>query len=324
MKKILVTGGAGYIGSNLVDVLLEQGSQVVVIDNLSTGKRENIHQHLSNSNFTFIEETILNEKLMDELIGQVDQVYHLAAAVGVKYIVDTPLEGILTNVRGSEIVFKLALQHAKPVLFTSTSEIYGKSKALPFKEDGERVLGPTTVARWSYSTAKALDEHLAFAYHGKGLAVSVIRYFNSYGPRVDIKGYGSVIAQFIRQALKGEPLTIFGDGKQTRCFTYVSDTIAGTLLAANKENAGGQVFNVGNDEEISIIELAKMIKRLTATQSKLEVIPYEKYYGKGYEDTRRRVPDISLAKKEIGYKPRVGLEEGLKKTIAWFKEFYQL
>jgi UDP-glucose 4-epimerase len=322
MKKILITGGAGYIGSNLVDGLLAQGHKVVVIDNLSTGKIENIQHNLKNQQYNFIKGTILNEKLMQQLISKVDLVYHLAAAVGVKNIIDFPLEGLLSNVAGTEIVLKFAYQYKKRILIASTSEIYGKNTNLPFKEDADRILGPTTVFRWSYSTAKALDEHLAFAYAKRGLKVSIVRYFNSYGPRIDEKGYGSVVAQFIRQALRGDPITVHGDGRQTRCFTFITDTLKGTQLAAEKESAVGQVFNIGNNKEIAIFELAELIKKLTSSNSKIVFLPYHKYYGKHFEDTRRRRPSIRKAEHRLHFKPKVNLQAGLQKTIAWCKEHY--
>ncbi|HOY63202.1 MAG TPA: SDR family NAD(P)-dependent oxidoreductase, partial [bacterium] len=230
MKRLLVTGGCGVIGSHLVDRMLENGCHVTVVDNLSTGKIENIEHNLRNPNFHFLNSTIMNETMMEELIKDCDAIYHLAAAVGVKYIVDDPLSGILTNVKGTEIVLELAYRYWKRVLFASTSEVYGKSEKVPFQEDTERILGSTKVDRWSYSTAKAVDEHLCFAYHSRGLPVSIVRYFNSYGPRIDERGYGSVVAKFISQALNNQDVTVHGDGTQTRCFTYIEDTVRGTLL----------------------------------------------------------------------------------------------
>jgi len=264
----------------------------------------------------------MNEPLMDELIRGCSAVYHLAAAVGVKYICDDPLQGILTNVRGTEIVLDLAFKYWKRVIFASTSEIYGRSDKVPFKEDSERILGSTKVDRWSYSTSKALDEHLCFAYSAKGLPVSIVRYFNSYGPRIDERGYGSVVAKFISQALKNEPMTVHGDGKQTRCFTYIEDTIRGTLLAGSMKEALGEAFNIGNNRETTILELAEMIKELTGANSEIVKLPYEEFYGYRYEDTRRRIPDIDKAGRLLGFKPGVDLSEGLRKTIAWAGEHY--
>jgi len=322
MKKALVTGGAGVIGSHLADKLLARGYDVTVIDNLTTGKVANIEENIGRPDFHFLNNTIMNEKLMEELIRDCTIVYHLAASVGVKYIVDDPLQGILTNVKGTEIVLDLAFKYWKRVLFASSSEIYGRSENVPFAEDSERILGATTVDRWSYSTAKAVDEHMCFAYAHKGLPVSIVRYFNAYGPRIDERGYGSVVAKFISQALRNEPITIHGDGKQTRCFTYIEDTIKGTILAGEKKESIGHVFNIGNNRESTIAEIAEMIVSLTGSTSKITYVPYEKAYGERYEDTRRRMPDISKAKQFLGFEPAVPLEEGLKRTIEWAKENY--
>ncbi len=323
MKRLLVTGGCGVIGSHLVDRMLENGCHVTVVDNLSTGKIENIEHNLRNPNFHFLNSTIMNETMMEELIKDCDAIYHLAAAVGVKYIVDDPLSGILTNVKGTEIVLELAYRYWKRVLFASTSEVYGKSEKVPFQEDTERILGSTKVDRWSYSTAKAVDEHLCFAYHSRGLPVSIVRYFNSYGPRIDERGYGSVVAKFISQALNNQDVTVHGDGTQTRCFTYIDDTVRGTLLTGEKDEAVGDVFNIGNNRETSVGELAQMIIRLTGSKSKIVNILYEEAYGDSYEDTRRRVPDINKAKQRLGFEAQTRLEEGLNKTIEWAKENYR-
>ncbi len=323
MKRLLITGGCGVIGSHLVDRMLENGCHVTVVDNLTTGKIENIEHNLRNPNFHFLNSTIMNETMMEELIRDCDAIYHLAAAVGVKYIVDDPLSGILTNVKGTEIVLELAYRYWKRVLFASTSEVYGKSEKVPFQEDTERILGSTKVDRWSYSTAKAVDEHLCFAYHSRGLPVSIVRYFNSYGPRIDERGYGSVVAKFISQALNNQDVTVHGDGTQTRCFTYIDDTVQGTLLTGEKDEAIGDVFNIGNNRETSIGELAQMIIRLTGSKSKIVNILYEEAYGDSYEDTRRRVPDINKAKQRLGFEAQTRLEEGLNKTIEWAKENYR-
>ncbi|MEW5945311.1 MAG: GDP-mannose 4,6-dehydratase [bacterium] len=324
MTKALITGGCGVIGSHLIDALLDRGAFVTVIDNLSTGKITNVEHNLDNPRLHLINDSILNEALMDELIRDCTVVFHLAAAVGVKYICDDPLRGILTNVRGAEIVFACAFKYWKRVVFASTSEVYGRSDRIPFAEDGERVLGPTFIDRWSYSTGKAVDEHLAFAYSRKGLAVSVLRYFNSYGPRIDESGYGSVAAKFISQALRGAPITVHGDGRQTRCFTYIDDTIRGTLLAAESSRAKGEAFNIGSNRETSIEELAHMVREITGSPSKIVHVPYEDYYGEYYEDTRRRIPNIEKAGKMLGFEPVVELEEGLAKTVDWAKKHYKL
>ena len=320
--RVIVTGGAGYIGSHLVDALIKQGDEVLVIDNLSTGKIENLRHLLGQPAFHFINDSILNEPLLERFVPSMDRIYHLAAAVGVRNVLQDPLAAINTNVRGTEVVLGLAFKYWKRVVLASTSEIYGKAKQVPYHEDDDRVLGTTGVARWSYSMSKAIDEHFAFAYAAKGLPVAIVRYFNSYGPRLDERGYGSVVANFIRQALRGEPITVHGDGKQTRCFTYIDDTVAGTLLAGEAPGAAGEAFNIGSTRETSILDVAKTIKRLTRSKSPIELVPYASYYGEGFEDTRRRVPSVDKAKRLLGFSPKVDLETGLKKTIAWCRTHF--
>jgi UDP-glucose 4-epimerase len=315
--KVLITGGAGYIGSHLVDRMMDEGHDVFVVDNLVTGKIANISHHLGHERFQFVNDSILNEELMGSLISRVDLVYHLAATVGVKHVVQDPLSGVLTNVQGTEIVLKYAYKYWKRVLLASTSEIYGKTTRFPFSEDDDRVLGSTSIHRWSYSTAKAIDEHIAFAYFDKGLPVSIVRYFNSYGPRIDEQGYGSVVAQFIRQSLAGQALTVHGDGNQSRCFTYITDTIEGTIRAATMPGAIGRAFNVGTTEETRIIELARMITRITGSTSEIQFVPYDIAFGKGFEDTTRRLPDMTRARTYLQWEPRVRLTEGLPETLSW-------
>jgi UDP-glucose 4-epimerase len=295
---------------------------VLVVDNLSTGKIENIRHVLGHPTFHFINDSILNEALLERFVPSMDLIFHLAAAVGVRNVLQDPLAAINTNVRGTEVVLGLAFKYWKRLVLASTSEIYGKASHVPFREDDDRVLGSTAVARWSYSMSKAIDEHFAFAYAVKGLPVSILRYFNSYGPRLDERGYGSVVANLTRQALRGEPLTVHGDGKQTRCFTYIDDTVAGTLLASEVKEAIGEAFNIGSPNETSILDLAKLIKRLTRSKSPIAFQAYEAYYGEGFEDPRRRVPSADKAKRLLGFAPKVDLETGLKKTIAWCREHF--
>jgi UDP-glucose 4-epimerase len=318
--RILVTGGAGFIGSNLVDVLMEQGHEVTVIDNLSVGKAGNIEHHMESDCFHFVNDSILNVGTLERLIRRADLVYHMAAVVGVKYVVEDPLSAIVTNVRGTENVLELAFKYWVRTLIASSSEIYGKSTEVPLREGSDRLLGPTTVGRWSYSDAKAIDEYFALAYAKKGLPVTVVRYFNAYGPRLDPKGYGSVVAKFITQALQGETLTVYDDGKQTRCFTYIADTVEGTIRAATVREAAGQVLNIGSNREISINELVQLIRQLTGSRSEIIHVPYTSAYGTHFEETRRRVPDVSRAREVLGFEAQTVLEEGLSRALEWFRD----
>ncbi len=341
--KALVTGGAGFIGSHLVDALLADGWEVVALDNLSTGRRANIAHLAHEPRFHFYEGDICDEALVERLVRgdaarlvrgdaarlvrgdatqsvrRCDVIFHLAALVGVKHVVDDPLLGIRTNVRGTENILAAAYRHGVRVCVASSSEVYGDSSAIPFSEDGPRVLGPTWVPRWSYATAKALDEHLCFAYRDRGLAVSVVRYFNAYGPRLDPAGYGSVVARFIGQALAGEPLTVHGDGQQTRTFTYVADTVRATILAGTQPAALGEVFNVGAEVEITIEELAREIVARSGSRSQIVYQPYAEVFGPHFADPRRRVPDASKARRLLGYSAQVPLGEGLARTLEWFR-----
>ena len=321
--KNLITGGAGFIGSHLAEKLLSMGEEVVVVDNLSTGSIDNIKHLISNPGFSYHVDTIMNKKLMKKLIGKSDIVYHLAAAVGVKYIIDNPLESIQTNVGGTDIVLSLASSLGrKKVLLASTSEIYGKDRPGKhiFKEDDDRVLGPTTISRWSYSCTKALDEFLALAYwREKKLPVVIVRFFNTCGPRQTGR-YGMVVPRFVRQALSNKPITVYDDGKQTRCFTDVADAVQSVILLSKNPKAVGEVFNIGNpSNKITINALAKKIKSMVKSKSKIKYISYEAAYHKGFEDMRRREPDISKLKKVARFSPQIGTDRMLSRIIDYYK-----
>jgi UDP-glucose 4-epimerase len=317
--KVLVTGGAGYIGSHLVDALFADGHELYIIDNLSTGKIANVGHLLGRARFHFVNDSILNEDLLDRIIAEVDQVYHLAAVVGVKYVVENPLRGIYTNVTGTELVLEKAYKYWRRTVIASSSEVYGKSVDIPLHEEADSLFGPTSVARWSYAFSKAIDEHFAFAYADRGLPVSVVRYFNSYGPRLDPRGYGSVIAKFITQARLGQPLTVFADGGQTRCFTYIDDTVRGTILAGTVPEAVGLVFNIGSNRETSIRDLARAIRDLVGADSEIVNVPYRNVFGEKFEETRRRVPDVRRAAEILGLHADTPLEQGLETTLDWFR-----
>lgn len=317
--RVLVTGGAGFIGSHLVDALMAQGHTVTVLDNLSVGKIANIAHHLGKERFLFVNDSVLNPLTLERLVRRADLIFHLAAVVGVKYVVEDPLNAIIVNVRGTENVLELAFKYWVRTVIASSSEVYGKSTDIPLREDGDRILGPTFVPRWSYSDAKAIDEYFALAYAKKGLPVTVVRYFNAYGPRLDPCGYGSVVARFFTQALQGEPITVYEDGRQTRCFTYVADTVRGTILAGTVQEAAGQIFNIGSNQEITIRELAERIRSLTGSRSEIVHIPYASAYGDHFEEARRRVPDVTRARQVLGFEAQTTLEEGLRLTLEWFK-----
>ena len=316
-KKILISGGAGFIGSHLVEKLLKDNKEVFVVDNLSTGRLENIEHLKSNENFHFIEGSVLDEDLMKELIGKVEQVYHLAAAVGVKKILEEPLDCLLTNIKGTEIVLKEAEKRKVKVLITSSSEVYGKGDKVPFKEEDDRIYGSVYNNRWIYAFSKGVDEFLGLAYYKeKNVPVIIVRFFNVIGPR-QIGRYGMVVPTFIKQALKGEPITVYGDGNQTRSFADVDDIVKAIIKLIDVKQAEGQVINLGADREISINNLAKKVKELTNSSSKITHIPYSQAYPDGFEDLRRRVPDISNARRMIGYEPKFSLEETIKKIIKY-------
>lgn len=317
--RTLITGGAGFIGSHLAERLLAEGHQVSVIDNLSTGSFSNI-RHLENrQNFRFVIGTILDEQLMEQLVDACDEVVHLAAVVGMEYVLDHPLQSLTTNIRGTEIVLEKANRGKKKVIIASTSEIYGKNGERPFKEDDDRVLGPTRMGRWSYATTKAVDEFLALAYwRERKVPVIVVRLFNVIGPR-QTGQYGMVVPRFVKQALSNRPITVYGDGEQSRCFADISDVLVGLLELANHPDAVGEIFNLGSEEEIRINDLARKIKEMTHSASPIEHIPYKKAYGSSYEDLKYRVPDLTKIRNLLGYEPKVTLDQALRKII----DFYQ-
>lgn len=318
--KLLITGGAGFIGSHLAENLLAQGHEVFVIDDLSTGSIENIIALKGNPRFHYTIDTIKNLPVMAELVDRCEVVYHLAAAVGVKLIVESPVNTIETNIYGTEVVLQLANKKKKKVLITSTSEVYGKAESVPFKEDDDMILGPTIKGRWSYACSKAIDEFLAIAYfREKGLPIVIARLFNTVGPR-QIGRYGMVIPTLVQQALAGKPLTVHGDGRQSRSFTYVQDVVRALVALAAHPDAVGQVFNIGNDQEVTIADLAMLIKRRSGSSSEIVYVPYDQAYQEGFEDMRRRVPDTSKIRKLIGFKPSMNIEGIVDSVIEYYKE----
>ena len=318
--RALITGGGGFIGSHLAEKLLNQGDCVHIIDNFSTGQMENINHLRGQARFSYTVGSIMSEKTMEPLIEKADTIYHLAAAVGVKLIISEQIESLMTNIQGSEQILRLAHQKGnKKVIIASTSEIYGKNGSIPYREDADRLIGPTTKFRWSYSTTKAIDEYLALAYFKeKRLPIIIVRLFNTVGPR-QIGRYGMVIPRFIKQALLGEPITVYGDGSQRRCFGYVEDVVEGIIALSRCSEAVGDIFNIGNTEEITIACLARKIKKLTKSASKIVYIPYEEAYEEGFEDMPYRMPDITKINKLVGYEPKVCLQEMLMKTIEYFQ-----
>jgi UDP-glucose 4-epimerase len=315
MKRILVTGGAGFIGSHLCRALLDAGNEVAVLDDLSTGSRENLSGLLERPDFALHVGSVNDAAKVDALVEKADFVYHLASAVGVRLIIDQPVRTIESIVGGTTVVLEACNRHWKPFLLTSTSEVYGKGSRVPFCEDDDTVMGPTSTRRWSYACAKAVDEFLALAYWvERKLPVTVVRLFNTVGPR-QTGQYGMVIPNLVTQALKGEPITVFGDGTQTRCFTHVRDIVGALLTIPERPQALGQVINLGNNQEISILQLSQEIQRLTGTASPIKIIPYDQAYGPGFEDMHRRVPCIDKAKRLLDYQPRLGLEDILRDVI---------
>ena len=312
--RVLITGGAGFIGSHLADAYLERGDEVYIIDDLSTGRIENIQHLKGQPRFHYTIDTVHNHPLTAELVDQCDVVFHLAAAVGVKLIVESPVRTIETNVRGTEVVLSIANKKKKKVLVASTSEVYGLSTDVPFREDGNLVMGATTKGRWSYACSKAIDEFLALAYwREKKLPTVVVRLFNTVGPR-QTGQYGMVIPTFVRQALSGRPITVYGDGKQSRCFGYVGDIVGALIKLMDHKDAVGNVFNIGSNEEISILQLAQRVKELTQSKSEIVFVPYDEAYEEGFEDMPRRVPDISKIHNLVGFQPQMSLD-GILETV---------
>jgi UDP-glucose 4-epimerase len=317
--RALITGGAGFIGSHLAEALLERGDDVAVIDDLSTGRMENIQHLKPKPRFSYTIDTIQNRAVVAELVDNADVVFHLAAAVGVRLIIESPVQTIETNVKGTELVLEVAAKKRKTVIVASTSEVYGKANILPFSEDNDIVLGPTSKSRWSYACSKAIDEFLALAYfRERHVPVCIVRFFNTVGPR-QTGQYGMVVPNFVQQALSGRPITVFGDGKQSRCFTWVGDAVSAVIALAGLGEAVGQVFNVGSESEITIADLAYLVKEKTASQSPVVFVPYEKAYEEGFEDMPRRVPDLAKIRQLTGYKPTVDLPEILDAIIEYYR-----
>jgi len=315
--KALITGGAGFIGSHLADLLLEHGHSVIALDNLSTGQHKNIEHLLNRTDFEFVLGSILNADLVDDCVSRSDVVFHLAAAVGVELIVEKPLESLATNIRGSEIVFEKAHKHGAKILVTSTSEIYGKNTSDRLGEEDDRILGSPLKSRWSYSEAKAIEEILAYTYYKqKGLHSVIVRLFNTVGPR-QTGHYGMVIPRFVSQAVRGEAVTVYGDGSQTRCFCYVGDVVKALLALIEHPEAVGRVFNIGGQGEVSIEALAQRIIDLSESDSKLRYVPYEEAYEEGFEDMQRRVPDTTRARELIGFEPSDDLDDIIRMVIDY-------
>jgi UDP-glucose 4-epimerase len=313
--RVLITGGAGFIGSHLADAYLQRGDDVLVIDDLSTGTIENIRHLKDHPRFHYTIDSVHNQPVTAELVDQCDVVVHLAAAVGVKLIVESPVRTIETNVRGTEVVLALANKKKKRVLIASTSEVYGLSTDVPFREDGNLVMGATVKGRWSYACSKAIDEFLALAYwREKKLPTTIVRLFNTVGPRQTGR-YGMVIPTFVKQALAGRPITVYGDGKQTRCFGYVGDVVGALIKVIDHLESVGQVYNIGSTEEISILKLAEKVKELANSDSEIVFLPYDEAYEEGFEDMPRRVPDISKIEKLVGFRPEINLDGILRKVI---------
>ena len=313
--KALITGGAGFIGSHLADRLLARGDSVILLDNLSTGRLQNIEHLIERSDVEFVLGSILNAELLDDAVSRADIVFHLAAAVGVQLIVERPLESLATNIRGSELVFEKAHKYGRRILVTSTSEIYGKNTSDRLHEDDDRILGSPLKSRWSYSEAKAIDEILAYTYwKEKGLPTVIVRLFNTVGPR-QTGSYGMVIPRFVSQALRNDAITVYGSGEQTRCFCYVGEVVEALVALLDEPAARGRVFNVGGSDEISMLALAELVIELTGSRSEVRLVPYEEAYEEGFEDMLRRVPDTARAREAVGFDPRTSLVDIVRMVI---------
>jgi UDP-glucose 4-epimerase len=311
----LVTGGAGFIGSHLCERLLERGHDVWALDDLSTGRLENLRTFERHPRFRFLEGNVMDQSLVTGLVAQSDRVFHLAAAVGVKYVLENPLRSLITNIRGTESVLQACAEHARRVVVFSSSEVYGKGVSVPFSEDDDRLMGPTRKLRWSYAAGKAVDECLAQAYwQQQQLPVTVVRCFNTCGPRQS-SAYGMVIPNMIQRALRNEPILVFGDGQQSRCFSSVSDVVRGVLLLAETPATAGEIYNIGTAEEVTVLELALRVRDVCQSSSAIEFVPYEDIYGSSFEDMRRRVPDLRKIHQAVGYKPEVTLDGLLEVTV---------
>ena len=313
--RVLVTGGAGFIGSHLCEALLDKGNEVWALDDLSTGRLENLRTFERNDRFRFLEGTVLDASAVHGMVAQCDRVFHLAAAVGVKYVLENPLRSLITNIRGTEVVLEACAEHKRRVVIFSSSEVYGKGVSVPFAEDDDRVMGPTHKLRWSYACGKAVDECIAQAYwQQQQLPVTIVRCFNTCGPR-QTGAYGMVIPSMVLRALRNEPILVYGDGQQSRCFSAVSDVVRGALILADCEAAKGEIFNIGTDEEVTITRLAERIRARCDSSSPVECVPYEQIYGRSFEDMRRRVPDLTKIRRFVGYRPEVGLEALLDSVV---------
>jgi len=320
MRTLLVTGGAGFIGSHLAEAAVGAGDRVVAVDDLSTGSYRNVAALADNKAFELVVASVDDAATLESLVREADVVYHLAAAVGVKLIVEDPVHTIETNIRGTEVVLRLANKWRRPAVLASTSEVYGKSEQVPYAEEHDMVLGPTTHSRWAYAASKAIDEFLAIAYHRRdGLPVVIARLFNTVGPRQTGR-YGMVVPTFVRQAIREEPITVYGDGSQSRAFTYVGDAVRALLDLPTRPEAYGEVFNIGGGREITIMGLAELVRERTGSDSEIVTVPYDEAYAPGFEDMHRRVPDVSKLNRVTGYEPQVDLEEIVDRVADYYRQ----